>query len=150
MKTPREILLARHQAAEPKLDAVRHAVVMELYAKTQRSEDAKVSETSGVFASLRLCVKKLFRELIWPCHRAWAGLAVVWLAVLAFNTYHVERGTTIVVKSAPARSEMRLAFQEQRRVLAEIIGPKPRAVIAKPPRRPNTQPRSERRAVAMA
>jgi len=30
MKTPREILLARHGSAEPKLDAIRRAVVNEL------------------------------------------------------------------------------------------------------------------------
>ena len=30
MKTPREILLARHRAAEPRLDAIRQAVVGEL------------------------------------------------------------------------------------------------------------------------
>ena len=150
MKTPREILLARYQTAEPKLDAVRHAVVLELSAKTQRSEDAKISETSGGFAALRLCVKKLFRELIWPCRRTWAGLAAVWLAIALFHLSHRELRQPALAQTAPSPGETRLAWLEQRRVLDELIGPRPAAPAIAPPRRQNHQPRSERRTAVMA
>ena len=150
MKTPRNILLTRHQAVEPQLDRIRRAVIGEFNAKTQRSEDAKISETSGGFAALRLCVKKLFRELIWPCRRTWAGLAAVWLAIALFHLSHRELRQPALAQTAPSPGETRLAWLEQRRVLDELIGPIPAAPAAEPPRRPNNQPRSERRAAAMA
>ena len=51
---------------------------------------------------------------------------------------------------APALAPVAVAFQEQRRVLEEIIGQKFSPSPVEPPRRPNNQPRSERRSVAVA
>ena len=95
----------------------------------------------------------LWHELIWPCRRIWVGLAPVWLALLVFNVAHSDRGQIVTAKSTMPPGEMRLAHQEQQRILAEIIGPTPPASPAspaEPPRRSNHQPRSERRSVAMA
>jgi len=92
----------------------------------------------------------IWHELIWPCRRIWVGLAPVWLALLVFNVAHSDRGRIVTAKSTMPPGEMRLALQEQQRILAEIIGPTPPAAPAEPPRRPNHQPRSERRSVAMA
>jgi hypothetical protein len=91
----------------------------------------------------------LWHELIWPCRRIWVGLAPVWLALLVFNVTHSDRGQIVTAKSTMPPGELRLALQEQQRILAEIIGPKPPASPAEPPRRPNHQPRSEQRCVAM-
>jgi hypothetical protein len=66
---------------------------------------------------------------------------------------HSDRGQIVTAKSTMPPGEMRLAHQEQQRILAEIIGPTPPASPAspaEPPRRSNHQPRSERRSVAMA
>jgi hypothetical protein len=92
----------------------------------------------------------LWRELIWPCRRIWVGLAPVWVALLVFNVTHSERGQIVTAESKIRPGEMRLAFQEQQRILSEIIGPRSPISPAEPPRRPNNQPRSERRAVALA
>jgi hypothetical protein len=137
MKTPREILLARHQTANPKLDEIRRDVVAELTPRPAREPELPF-------------VLKIWRELIWPCHRTWAGLAAVWLAILAFNHSQSDGGRAVTAKTTTPPGEMRLALQEQRRVLTEIIGPNLSASPAEPRRRPNNQPRSERRAVAMA
>ena len=137
MKTPREILLARHQAAETKLDEIRRAVAADLSPCPAREPEIPF-------------VLKLWRELVWPCHRTWGGLAVVWLAIAVFNLSHSDNSHTITAKSTTPPGEMRLALQEQHRVLAEIIGPGLPQSPAEPPRRPNNQPRSQLRSVAMA
>ena len=94
--------------------------------------------------------QNLWRELIWPCRRTWVGLAVVWLLLLVFNLSQPGRGPVAVAKAATPFSQRRIAFQEQRRLLEEILGPAPRSTPAEPPRRPNLQPRSERRSVGLA
>jgi hypothetical protein len=92
----------------------------------------------------------LWRELIWPCRRIWVGLAPVWVALLIFNATHSDHNQPQTARSTMPPGEMRLALQEQQRILAEIIGPQPPTSPAEPPRRQNNQPRSERRAVALA
>jgi hypothetical protein len=92
----------------------------------------------------------LWRELIWPCRRIWVGLAPVWVALLVFNTTHSERGQNVTAKSTMPAGEMRLVLQDQQRILAEIIGLQWQTSPVEPPRRPNNQPRSERRSVAAA
>ena len=146
MKTPREILLARHQPAEPKLDAVRRSVVGEL-----QNEATKEQRSHLPVVSLFLkCSHKLWRELIWPCRRTWAGLAAAWLVIAVFNLSHSNERQIVAAKATAPPGEMRLALQEQHRVLAEIIGPSLSLSPAEPPRRPNHQPRSEHRSVATA
>jgi len=135
MKTPREILLQHHQTVTPKLDAIRQSAVANL-------KECPVAREQSLPVALAF---KLWRELVLPCRRTWAGLAAVWLAILVFNLTHAERIQIVTAKSTTPPEEMRLALQEQRRVLEEIIGPTPLAPAAEPPRRPNTQPRSERR-----
>ena len=88
---------------------------------------------------------KLWLELIWPVRRIWAGLSAVWLALAIFILSQADRSATVIAKSTVPAAEVRLAFQEQQRLLAEILGPPPAAAPAEPPRRNNTQPRSERR-----
>jgi hypothetical protein len=139
MKTPREILLARHQAANPKLDEIRNAVVADLEPKPVREEERATP-----------IVLKLWRELIWPCRRTWAGLAAVWLAIFVLNHSEMEGNRAALAKTSVPREEMRFALREQRRVLEEIVNPALPTVMAEPPRRPNNQPRSEHRAIAMA
>ncbi len=140
MKTPREILLQRHDAATPKLDAIRRAAVREL--NNQKTNDQNWAAVFGVW-SLG-CLEKLWLELVWPCRRTWAGLAAVWVALAVFNAVQAERGHTVVANTT-SPATMRLAFQEQQQILAELIGQTPPAPPAAPPHRPNNQPRSEKR-----
>ena len=143
MKTPREILLERHQAAEPKLDAIRHRIVMEL-----NNQATKEQRPPNFLVSLFLCCSKHFWcELVWPSRRIWAGLAAVWITLLAVNVSLRDRSPAGAMASASP--EMILSFQQQERLLAELMGPdelraaKPRA--AEPPTSFVPQPRSEGR-----
>lgn len=146
MKTPREILLARHRAVEPKLDKIRRAVARELNNEATKEQSPPASLVSRFLC----CSQQIWNELIWPCRRTWAGLAAVWLAIALFHLSQRELRQPALAQTAPSPGETRLAWLEQRRVLDELIGPMPAAPAAEPPRRPNNQPRSERRAVAMA
>lgn len=137
MKTPRDILLARHQTVDAKLDEIRHEAVAGLAARP-------VSESKMPF------VLKLWRELIWPCRRTWTGLAAAWLMLALFNLSQSNHNQVVTAQSSTSPGEMRLAYQEQRRVLAEIIGPSFSFSPTEPPRRPSHQPRSQLRSVATA
>jgi len=146
MKTPREVLLAYYRTAEAKLDCIRRDAVREAADVNRRS--APVREFTFAATALR-ALATLFRELIWPCRRTWTGLSAVWLVILAFNLTQTDRTQAVAAKSTTSPAEIRLAFLEQQRLLAELIGPPPPASPAEPPRRPNAQPRSERRATLM-
>ncbi|HMP82543.1 MAG TPA: hypothetical protein PKA41_07520 [Verrucomicrobiota bacterium] len=133
MKTPRETLLQRHQAAEPKLDQIREIIVADL----SRRHDAR-QLSLPVAAAL-----KLWRELILPCRRTWAGLAALWFVIAVFNLTHSQRSQPVAANSATQVTEMRDVFEEQRRALAELVGVSPVTQPAARPRRDELQPRSE-------
>jgi len=130
MKTPREILLARHQATKPKLDEIRRAVVAGL------KSPPSALETPFVL--------KLWRELVWSPRWTWAGLATVWLTLAVFSSVSSSHSQTSLAKSTSAPGETRLAMQEQRRLLDEIISPAMSQAPSEPPRKDNLRPRSRR------
>jgi hypothetical protein len=142
MKTLREILLNRHEQANVKLDALReHVLATECARQETRNPELETRNSLAL---------TLWRELVWPCRRTWAGLAAIWLLLAAFNLTHSERQQIAAVKSTLPPAEMRLVFQEQQQVLAELLGPTPAAAPpAEPPRRPDPQPRSERRSILL-
>jgi len=125
MKTPREILFERHQAAQPKLDRIR-----------RRALSLGLSREPG--AGL-VC---LWQRLIWPCRRAWAGLAAIWVLLLALNAGMRDSSrASLPARLAPERAAAQTLFQ-QRRLLAELL-----EAAAPPPTerpRPVARPRSQR------
>ena len=138
MKTPREVLFARHQAAAPKLDAIRHAVVGKL-----NNEDAKTESFLFRFASLRLCcLDKIWLELIWPCRRIWTGLATIWIFIFLINLSQRDHSQMTMAKSAPTL-EMISSFQQQEKLLAELIGQN-ELQAAKRPKTFSAKPSSQR------
>ena len=118
MKTPREILFERHRRAEPKLDAVRRKALA-----AAGSANKAHFNTHASFQSALAVLRKAWLELIWPSRRAWAGMAALWLVVLAANLEMKATSTTVpTVQSAHAR-ELARAFEEQQRLLAELLLP---------------------------
>jgi hypothetical protein len=72
---------------------------------------------------------------LWPCPQAWAGLAAVWLAILAlnlaagWNPFHRAAG-----EPADRAGLNWLALQEQQRRLAQLLDPPAPSPIAAPPK----------------
>ena len=62
--------------------------------------------------------------ILWPHPTAWAGLAAIWILILAMD--FSARGTAPVVaeKTAPPSPEAIVELKQQRRLLAELIGPR--------------------------
>ena len=146
MKTPREILFARHRKVEPKLDALREKTIQGL---------TTASEAAGTRASRAErrrggLLRTLWLELIWPCRRAWGGMAIVWLAVgtanLAMKPPH---SSATLANSAPAPNVAK-AFGEQRQLLAELLPPGATTPPQVKRKAPNNKPRSERRVLFKA
>jgi len=119
MKTPREILLNRHQSAAPKLDAVRRTVLAGLNHK-----DTKARSWTDNFVSLCLGGSNmLWRELIFPCRRTWTALAAVWVLIFIFNVSQRDKSELAARKLPPPSPEAIMAWRQQEKLLAELIGP---------------------------
>ena len=64
-----------------------------------------------------------WRELLWPCPQAWAGLAAAWVAILAVNLATSGETPAVEVRRAePPSRELRQLLREQRQMLAELGG----------------------------
>ena len=120
MKTPRELLLERHQATMPKLDAIRREVV-EVAADVNRRKQSVRELTFA--ATLAKTIRLSFLELVWPCRRTWAALAAVWMALFIFNVSQRDQAELAARKLPPPSPEAIMAWRQQERLLAELIGP---------------------------
>jgi hypothetical protein len=139
MKTPREILLARLRAVEPKLNLLRQDVVEELNNKGTKTQSFAVN----LLSLLPGCPNAIWRELIWPARRIWAGLAAVWLLIFVVN-FSMRDHSEIKMAKSPSSPEVIMAFRQQQQLLSELIGPDdPSAAEAQKTYLP--RPASERR-----
>ena len=138
MKTPREILLARHQTAAPRLDAIRREVVRELNHKETKEQ----SWLEASVASLLGCPKTIWRELILPSRRVWTGLAAVWVLVFAINLS--QRDTVSGVTGKPVRSQaVMMSWQAQQRWMNELLADRAATPDAARPKNLSPKPRTE-------
>jgi len=132
MKTPREVLLARHQAVEPRLDALREQALATL---TEATDD----ERSTVQQLIESC-----RNFLRIPRFAWAGLAAAWLVIIALNFAardSAPKQPAVFAQKRPA--ETLQAVREQKRVLAELTSMAEMSERETPRFVP--RPRSERR-----
>ena len=63
-----------------------------------------------------------WREWLWPCPQAWAGLAAAWLVVFLLNWAARDPVHVANTSNAAPAPELFLALKEHRRLLAELIG----------------------------
>jgi hypothetical protein len=63
-----------------------------------------------------------WRELLWPCPQAWAGLAAAWVLILGLNAATREPVQVATAQSTPPAREVLMALKERRRLLAELAG----------------------------
>ncbi len=83
-----------------------------------------------------------WRQWLGPSPAAWAGLAAVWLVILAVNFSMRDELQAVEKSSLPPPREVIMALQQQERLLVELIGPpEGPAVVRQKPLPP--QPRTE-------
>jgi hypothetical protein len=139
MKTPREILLKRHRSVEPKLDQM----WTENLSTELRSERTPAPENVFLAAGW-----KLWRELVMPSRRIWAGLACAWVAIIVLNTASSEPSPRVAGRVEPPSREEAQALIEQHRMLAQLIGPLSEPAYTQ--KRTSPGPQSERAAQTSA
>lgn len=108
MKTPRDLLLTRHQIATPQLDAVRAQTLAAAFPRVHASSRADA------------CLREWWRELFWPARRAWLGLAALWVVILGSHLATTER-THADPFAAAAAPVLRQLLREQLRLRAELL-----------------------------
>jgi len=137
MKTPREILLARHRAAGPKLEAIRRAVVTEeLNHQVTKSQ----SRAAGLVSSCLDGSKVFWRELIFPSRQIWAGLAAIWILIFAANVSQRDPAPAGMVKAFP--SEI-MSFKEQQKLLNELLADRSLPLDIERPKLFSPRPRTQ-------
>jgi hypothetical protein len=133
MKTPREVLFRRHDTADAKLDALRREVVAQL-------PSTPAARRAPFPFHLALTV---WRELILPARRIWAGLAAAWVLLLVANTQISDAPRAAAAAQNNAPVELWQKYQEEKQLLAELSGTV-EAQVAPPPVPFAPRPRSER------
>ena len=113
MKSPREVILSRHEPTDAKLDQIRSDVVDEL-----RRHPAPGRSFSHWSRVLR---QALLRELSWSNPRAWAGLGAAWVLIVALKLatpapHQFARTNSTVSPESLAKA------REQRLFIAELLG----------------------------
>jgi hypothetical protein len=118
MKTPREILLRHHQAAVPKLDAIR----------------AKVVE--GI-ATPGMSWLEWIRSLRWHL----AALSAAWVVVMILNMDHSPSAVAMIPPDKmPSAQQVWAALRENRRLLLEYTETPAEETPAAPTRRSEMEP----------
>jgi hypothetical protein len=138
VKTPRDILFAHHQTAEPKLDAIRREVMVGLNNKGTKEQ----SRPASLVSSLLGCSNKLWLELVWPCRRIWTGLAAVWILIFVVNISQRDGSQIGIAKSSPP-PEVMMTFRNQQKLLDELLADRSFPVEAEQPRIFSPKPRTE-------
>jgi hypothetical protein len=136
MKTPREILMAKHRPAEPKLDAIRGEVVAQ-YRETQRGARSPFKLT--IFPQL------LWRELVMPSRWTWGTLAAAWVLIVAVNFSLRNPALAGTVRMS---AQAMMSFQEQQKLLNELLADRSLPVDGDKPKTSAPRPHSERVATA--
>jgi hypothetical protein len=85
-----------------------------------------------------------WRTLFWPAPRAWAGLAAVWVVILAVHFLTDDAPAALQVAHAPPQSrQMLVAMQEKQRLYAELLSEMDANLEAEPAKKFMPKPRSE-------
>jgi hypothetical protein len=64
----------------------------------------------------------LLSTILWPHPRAWAGLAAVWILILAVDFSMRDPAPGLAEKSAPPSPQVIAELRQQQRLLVELMG----------------------------
>jgi hypothetical protein len=138
MKTPRELLMARHRSIEPRLNAIRQQVLNNPAGVETKIGESGMPTTRGLFAT--------WGEALRPFRFNLAGLGFACLLIVAFRVATPQTSNPVVAKTAAPSADLLAALQEKRRLYAELTEQSP-AHTAEPPKPIAPKPHSERREI---
>jgi hypothetical protein len=120
MKHPRDVILDRHRHAEPRLNAVRSAVLS--LSQTQHADPDSPAEENRRFVLAQVATA-FWRELILPCRRTWIGFAAIWvfLAVVNFQMQPTHSAQFSSVTANALTPEIRAQLIRQYELRASLL-----------------------------
>jgi hypothetical protein len=113
----------------------------EILAATDASWRTK-SDRKLTFAAM---LKLRLNEIFWPAPAAWAGLAAIWIFILAVDFSMRDRSGMVAEKISPPSPEIIAELRQQKLMFAQLIGSSDERE-AEPPKffpRPRTEGRFE-------
>jgi hypothetical protein len=115
MKTPREVLFARHHNAPAKLDALREEVLADL---------PGAHRPTPAHTGARPEVPWPFLEFLRPLRWHLSGLSAAWLLVAMLNSEPAPASSrAFATQNATPPRQLLMAFREHRRQLQELLQP---------------------------
>jgi hypothetical protein len=139
MKTPREILLRRHQVATRELDKRRAEALLAMRSHPSNAARHDVDREMTLPVRAALAV---WRELIWPCRKTWAGIAAAWLLIISINFLILDAPGATRGGGGIDTTDIRTLIAEQARLIAELGETVP---SSPPPQPAASRPRSQNR-----
>jgi hypothetical protein len=109
------------------------------HAKAAAAESATAK---SVHESLFQSFQSRLIELLWPCPKAWGGLAAVWIMIAGLNLSVSDEPLQMADQGKTASVQWRMAMQEQQKVLNEFTFVVSRSPADRP-RRTVPGPRSQ-------
>ncbi len=127
MKTPREILLGKHENIRPRLDALREEFAAELTrSQTERAPQGQPAPADSTGFG--------WRELLLIGRWHLASLGAVWILIATLRlTGGVTEAPRIAQAKAPSKPTVILTLKENRRQLLEFSGATVPSVSPVPP-----------------
>jgi len=147
MKTPREIILERHQSAEDRLRQINPQDLAAYALSTAPGTDRSCREgpssllhrlLAEMTSFLTIAVKSFWQQSLWPWRKAWMSLAATWLVLLALSMDSQPGLKAMAPPSGPPNPEILQARQNQLMLLGQLLD----VEIPSQPKKPS--PRSER------
>jgi hypothetical protein len=121
MKNPRDILLNRYRAAEPKLDRLRHEVIDQEVRRAQMPDE----DLPSIVQSPGDWLVVLWQQALRPWRPAWMGLAAAWALILCLHLAANGGGTAAPAQPTRLAPAAVAELQEQLRLRAELLGSVP-------------------------
>ncbi|MGB7770194.1 MAG: hypothetical protein WBN22_15275 [Verrucomicrobiia bacterium] len=83
-----------------------------------------VPETGNINAvsPSKLNWRAMLTNIFWPNPQAWAGLAAIWILILAVDFSMRDKSPVVADKSAPPSPQVIAELRQQQRLLVELLG----------------------------
>ncbi|HSY17361.1 MAG TPA: hypothetical protein VK815_03465 [Candidatus Acidoferrales bacterium] len=131
MKTPREILLAQHRAAEARLDVIRQTTL----AAVTRMQPPEPAVHATLFQTL-------WQELFFSTRRTWTGLAMVWALIFLVNFSQRDNVNSVTGKPVHSGGPV-MSLQAQQRWMNELFADRALPPEVDRPRNSAPKPRTQ-------